>query len=403
MDKQVIYARVVTQIKHNSITPSEPVRVCAYVRVSTSHDEQLNSLQSQTEYYSNKFDNNPGYVFLGVYSDAGISGSKENRPGFQAILEKARAGELDLIHTKSISRFARNTLMLLQVVRELKSIGVGIVFEEENIHTLKSEGELMLSVLAGIAEEERKSVRSNVQWAMRSKCLRGEVMVNTDILIGFGKDDSGKLIIIPEQAKVVQELFRMYLDGTPAYKIVSIFNEQGTPSFGRHNHWSKNRVLSIISNEKYMGAAMMQKSFIAENGKQLPNRGQRDRYWVEDDHPAIVSRADWDRAQLIRKKRVRKTYPFSGLLRCSYCGSSMIRVKHNGGYVSWICSRYLHERKSACIGARITEPRLIEITKGHPITEPTIIEEVYNGQNKRKQKDYRLTPVSARPEGQQKD
>ena len=186
--------RIVKEIprKYRSVPPSRPVRVCAYVRVSTSHDEQLNSLHSQTDYYEHKFVGHPPYAFMGIFSDAGISGAKENRPGFQAMLKHAKAGKIDLIFTKSISRFARNTLMLLQVVRELRAIGVGIIFEEQNINTLEAEGELMLTMLAVIAEEERKSVRTNVQWAMRNKFMRGEVMVDTKRLLGYGKDDSGK-------------------------------------------------------------------------------------------------------------------------------------------------------------------------------------------------------------------
>jgi len=153
--------RTVTEIsrKLQSYHSFQPVRVCAYVRVSTSHEEQLNSFHSQTEYYEHRFTNNPQYIFTGIFSDAGISGAKENRPGFQAMLQKARDGEIDLIFTKSISRFARNTLLLLKVVRELRAIGVGIVFEEQNINTLRAEGELMLTVLASIAEEERNASR----------------------------------------------------------------------------------------------------------------------------------------------------------------------------------------------------------------------------------------------------
>ena len=190
--------RVVKKVspRYLSYNPPRLTRVCAYVRVSTNHQEQLDSLQNQTDYYRHKFSNSPGYVFLGIYSDAGISGAKEIRPGFQAMLKKANAAELDLIYTKSISRFARNTLMLLQVVRELKAIGVGIIFEEQNINTLRTEGELMLTILAGIAEEERKSVQANVQWGMRNRYLRGEVMVDTNRLIGYDKDQAGNLVII---------------------------------------------------------------------------------------------------------------------------------------------------------------------------------------------------------------
>ena len=175
MDKKI------TEItrKYNPFIPPTRLRVCAYVRVSTEHEGQLNSLQNQTEYYERLLGSNPTYEYCGIFSDAAVSGAKEERPGFRAMLKKASAGEIDLIFTKSISRFARNTLMLLKYVRELKEAGVGIIFEEQNINTLDAEGELMLTVLAAIAEEERRSVCSNVQWAMQNKFKRGEVMVDT--------------------------------------------------------------------------------------------------------------------------------------------------------------------------------------------------------------------------------
>lgn len=398
-------ARIVKEIprRYHSVTPSRPVRVCAYVRVSTSHEEQLNSLHSQTDYYEHKFANYPPYAFMGIYSDAGISGVKENRPGFQTMLKQAKAGKIDLIFTKSISRFARNTLMLLQVVRELRAIGVGIIFEEQNINTLEAEGELMLTMLAVIAEEERKSVRTNVQWAMRNKFMRGEVMVDTKRLLGYGKDDSGKLVIIPEQAEIVQQIFRLYLSGISAYRIAQVLNAQHTPTYSPGS-WKSHRILSILSNEKYTGDCLLQKSFVNENGQQVLNRGQRDRFWIEDSHPAIIIRSDWDQAQLIRQGRVMKSYPYTSLLHCAFCGASLIRVIHSGRWVSWICGRYQSLGKAACDGSRISEACLIELTKNQPITEPMIIEEIGYGPDtkKRRQKSYRLIPVANYPGKQQK-
>lgn len=397
--------RIITEITPKRLlykTPS-PVRVCAYVRVSTNHDDQQNSFQSQTAYYQDRFTHASKCILVGIFSDAGISGAKENRPGFQAMLSKARNGEIDLIYTKSISRFARNTLLLLNVVRELREIGVGIIFEEQNINTLRAEGELMLTVLAGIAEEERKSVRSNVQWALKNKCLRGEVMVDTNRLIGYSKNQSRKLVINLVQAKVVQKIYRLYLDGLSANKIAQILNRQHIPYYSR-SPWSSKRILSIISNEKYMGACLMQKSFVNAAGRQVPNRGQLDQYWVEDDHSAIISREDWDRAQQIRQRRAKKAYPFSSLLHCAFCGSTLIRVAHQGRWFSWICGRYLHQGKSACLGSRISEPQLIALTQDNPITEPVILEEIHHGEEpaKRSQKNYRFKPLPSEYKRNQK-
>lgn len=389
--------KIVTDISRSSqkLTPPKLIRVCAYVRVSTGHEAQLSSLKNQTEYYIRKLSNLADSSFVGVFSDAGVSGTKVNRPGFNAMFEKAMAGEIDLIYTKSVSRFARNTLMLLETVRELKAIGVGVIFEEQKINTLSSEGELMLSVLAGIAEEERKSVQTNIQWMIRKNYLRGNAMLNANHLLGYDKDNAGNLMIHPEQAEIVRRIFQMYLNGYSAYGIARKFNEEKIPTYAK-KPWSDQRILRIISNEKYAGSCLMQKSFVDEKGHQVRNCGERDQYWIEKSHPAIISQTDWDKAQLIQKSRARKTYPYTSLLHCAYCGSTLIRVVHQKRWVSWMCYKYLREGKSACPGSRISEARLIELTKEHPITEPVVVKEVIDEQQptKRNQKNYRFIPVS---------
>lgn len=384
--------------KPRSVSNSRPIRVCAYIRVSTGHEGQQDSLRNQAEYYEQRLSTNPQYQFVGIFSDSGISGSKENRPSFQKMIEKAKAGKIDLIFTKSISRFARNTLTLLKTVRELKSIGVGIIFEEQNINTLNAEGELMLSVLAGIAEEERRSVRTDIQWSIQRRYQRGEVVVDTNRLLGYGKDESKNLIIIPVEAEIISQIFRLYLSGVSAYKIARILTDQNNPG-SQVEAWNSNRIISIISNEKYAGSCLMQKSFVNENGIQVKNHGQRAKYWIEHAHEAIISQSDWDQAQQIRKNRARKTYPYTSLLRCAYCGCALIRCVHQKRWVSWICGRSLSQGKSSCIGSRISEPSLIALTKDNPITEPVFVEEVRQDENRKRtcQKDYRFIPVSANP------
>jgi DNA invertase Pin-like site-specific DNA recombinase len=392
--------RIVKQLnqKHRVMTTPCPIRVCAYIRVSTGHEEQQDSLRNQAEYYEQQLSTNLQYQFVGIFSDAGISGSKTNRPAFLSMLQKARAGEIDLIYTKSISRFARNTLTLLKTVRELKSIGVGIIFEEQNINTLNAEGELMLSVLAGIAEEERRSVRTDIQWSIQRRYQRGEAMVDTNRLLGFAKDENKNLVIVPEQAEIIRQIFRLYLSGVSAYKIAKILTDQNMPGC-RAKAWHANRITSIISNEKYAGSCLMQKSFVNENGKQVKNHGQRAKYWIEHSHEAIISQSDWDQAQQIRKSRAPKRYPYTSLLRCAFCGCALIRCVHEKRWVSWICGRSLSQGISACIGSRIPEPRLIALTVEQPITEPVIVEEVRQDENckRTRQKDYRFIPVSTYP------
>jgi site-specific DNA recombinase len=354
------------------------LKVCAYVRVSTDHREQLNSLENQTHYYERLISSNPDYEYCGIFSDAGISGAKENRPGFLAMLEKARSGEIDLIITKSISRFARNTLMLLKYVRELRDMGVGIIFEEEMVHTLRSEGELMLTVLAAIAEEERKSVCSNVQWAMQNKCKRGEVMVDTNRLLGYDTDSKGILVINEEQAKIVRQIYELYLVGISGYRIAQILNHNKVPTYSE-KPWKSHRIVSIIGNEKYCGDCLMQKSYVADNGKQIINRGQMDKYFIQDNHPAIIERKDWEAAQVIREHRRKKTYPLSSMLCCPLCGETLIRVVQERKLVKWVCATYLHKGKKECLGIRITDEILEELIGDTSITEPMVVEGVNYG------------------------
>ncbi len=373
----------------------EKIRVCAYIRVSTSHQGQLNSLQNQKEYYERKLMSNPDYEYCGIFSDSGISGAKEERPGFIEMIEKARQGEIDLIITKSISRFARNTVLLLKYVRELKEFGVGVVFEEQKINTLKADGELLLTVLGAITEEERKAVSSNVRWAMQNKFKRGEVMVDTNRLLGYDKDENGNLSINKEQAKIVSRIFKMYLDGESAYEIAKILNSDGVPTYS-NNQWTHSRISSILSNEKYAGDCLMQKAFVSDSGKEVINRGQRSKYYIKNNHPPIIKRKDWERAQKIREERKTKVYKFSGMLKCPYCSASLIRVVHQGRWISWICATYMQKGKSACTGMRIPDGKLNEITRDMTLSEPMVVEEVSDGQDRKKksQKSFCFIPLT---------
>lgn len=381
--------------KRNPFYKSKKLRICAYVRVSTESIGQLGSLQNQTEYYQKKFTTNSEFEFCGIFSDAGISGAKNDRPGLVAMMEKAKAGGVDLIITKSISRFARNTLILLESVRELKAIGVGVIFEEQGINTLHSEGELLLTVLAAIAEEERKAVRENVKWAIEKKFKRGEAIVDVNRLIGYNKDENGRFVINKEQAEVVRKIYKLFLAGETGYKIAKNFNEQNIPTY-TNKPWQSGRVLGIISNEKYKGDCLMQKTYVTDKGKGIINRGQKAKYYVENAHPRIVSRSDWEKAQLTRESRKTKIYPFSNMFRCKYCGATLIRVVHQGRWISWICATYMQKGKGVCVGMRISEGKLQEVTNGIVINEPMVVEEVTDGNysKKRSEKSFRIIPVT---------
>lgn len=375
--------------KNNLFNKSEKLKVCAYIRVSTESVGQINSFNNQKQYYENKIKSNPNYDYCGIFSDCGISGAKEERPGFMQMIRKAKSGGIDLIITKSVSRFARNTIILLKNVRELKAMGVGVVFEEQKINSLNSEGELMLTVLGAIAEEERKNVRSNVKWSIQKKFKSGEVMIDTNRLLGYTKSKEGNIVIDKSQAKIVRRIYKMYLEGISAYSIAIKLNKENIQTY-TSKPWNSSRILSIISNEKYKGDCMMQKTFVTDNGKGIINKGQKDKYYVENSHTAIINRNDWERAQVIRAGRKTKIYQFTGLIKCPYCGATLIRVVHEKRWVSWICATYMQKGKEACAGMRISNNKL-ELLINEELKETMVLKEVKDG--KEGKKNFDLIPA----------
>lgn len=363
---------------------AEKKRVCAYARVSTMTEKQQDSLTNQQSYYNHFYQNKKDVDFIGVYYDQGISGKLAKRPGFQQMLEDCRAGKIDVIHTKSISRFARNTELLLTVSRELKTIQVDIFFEEQNLHTLSNEGEVMLTVLASYAEEELRNMSENQRWAFQNKFQRGELVINTKRFLGYDKDENGELIINPEEAKIVKRIYNLYLSGMGVHVIAKLFNEEkvSTVDGGK---WYSSTITNILKNEKYKGDAILQKYYFAEiKAKQRLNQGQVQQYLITDNHEAIVSREDWEAVQK-RLKQNRKAnlsidynrrYPLSGLLKCEHCGSTLKRQKYYKGKVVWVCSKYIREGKEACIGMRVPD----SVVQDWRVTKPTIVkEEIING------------------------
>jgi DNA invertase Pin-like site-specific DNA recombinase len=313
------------------------------------------------------------------------------------MLTQARNGNLNIIMTKSISRFARNTVLLLESVRELKALNVGVIFEEDHINTLSSDGELMLTVLASIAEEERKSVCGNVQWAVRNRYKRGDAMIDTNRLLGYDKDENDNLIINQEQAEIVRLIYEKYLSGVSAYQLAKELCVNNIPTYTGYP-WSSHRILRIISNEKYKGDCLMQKSFVDDCGKLVKNKGQRDQYYIEDNHPAIISKKQWQAAQHLRESREPKAYPFSGRLHCPLCGAVLIRTTSQWG-VDWKCGTYLHNSKAACLGIRISEDILNQIAEKEHFHRHWVIEEEANEGKSKREKSYTLVPAAGYPFG----
>ncbi|MBF0778700.1 recombinase family protein [Streptococcus cuniculi] len=348
-------------------------RVCAYIRVSTTNGSQLDSLENQKQYFENLYSNREDIEFIGVYYDRGISGSKDKRPRFQAMLEDCRAGKIDVIHTKSIARFARNTVTVLEISRELKAIGIDIFFEEQHIHTLSSEGEVMLSVLASIAEDELRSMSGNQRWAFQKKFQRGELVINTKRFLGYDVDENGSLIVNPEEALIVREIFSLYLEGNGTHRIAKQLNEQGVATVTGAK-WHDTTIRHMLSNEKYKGSVLLQKYFHdGVNGPKKLNKGQLEQYLIEDNHEAIISKADWQAVQDKLSSRKwqqgrNKTYRFTGLLKCQHCGSTLKRQVSYKKKIVWCCSKYIKEGKVACQGMRVPEVDISNWTIASPVT-----------------------------------
>lgn len=357
-------------------------RVCAYVRVSTTNSSQLDSLENQIAYFTNLYGNRDDVTFVGVYHDKGISGSTDYRPSFQAMIEDCRKGQIDLIHTKSISRFARSTMTILEVSRELKVFGVGIYFEEQNINTLSSEGEVMLSVLASLAEEELESMSSNQRWAFQKKFQRGEMVINTKRFMGYDVDDKGELVINEEEALVVRRIFHLYLDGMGLHRIAKQLNHEKVPTVTGAK-WYDTTIRNILRNEKYKGSALLQKYFQdGVNGKKRLNVGEVEQYFIEDNHEAIISKDDWQVVQEklnqnSRNQGPNKIYRFTGLLKCQYCSSTLKRQVSYKGKIVWCCSKYIKEGKISCQGMRVPEN---DINDWQIQTAVTVIERIEDGQ-----------------------
>lgn len=336
-------------------------RVAAYARVSTGKDAMLHSLSAQVSYYSNLIQRHPGWLYCGVYTDEALTGTKDSRENFQRLLDACRAGKLDMVITKSISRFARNTVTLLESVRELKGLGVDVFFEEQNIHTMSADGELMLTILASYAQEESRSASENQKWRVRKGFERGE-LINWRFMLGYDIN-KGKITVNPEEAEIVKDIFRRFLDGESLSSIARQMNESGVKGI-LGGGWKTEQLRQILSNEKYTGNALLWKSFRNNHieKQQRPNRGELPMYYAEGTHPAIIDDATFAaaRARLaeIASRAEHWATPtrsaFSGIITCEKCGKTYKRVK-NHQYFAWNCSTYQNHGKSACPGLQIRE------------------------------------------------
>ena len=286
-----------------SVDRDKKLRVCAYCRVSTSAEEQENSLENQMSHYEEIIRSNSNYDFVNVYYDFGISGFKERRPGFQQMMQDARDGKIDLIITKSISRFARNTVTVLKAARELKEMGVGIFFELQNINTLTEAGELMLTVLSAFAQAESENYSYLSKLGIQRKYEKGEPIQRLERCFGYMKDENGEYSVDPKEGPWVKRIYELIADGYTSAEVKRYLNEMGIKTV-QGVAFTESTIIRIIENEIYKGDFIMHKHFVNADRKEVRNTGQVDSWYIEEDHVAIVSRKLWQRAQdaLARKR-----------------------------------------------------------------------------------------------------
>ena len=353
--------RIVTQTRFPKAQLPKLTRVAAYARVSSGKDAMLHSLSAQVSYYSNLIQNHSGWQYVGVYADEALTGTKENRENFQRLLTDCRSGKVDMIITKSISRFARNTVTLLETVRELKNMGVDVFFEEQNIHSLSADGELMLTILASYAQEESLSASENQKWRIRRNFENGMPWNGT--MLGY-RYEEGTLVVEPAEAEIVSRIFTEYLGGSGMTAIAKRLNADGIPTrFG--NDWGKTSVGKVLQNYAYTGNLLLQKYRRMDHltKRDEPNNGELPKYHITDAHEAIISLRSFNAVQEEMKRRAakhthpgvkHKEYPFSGKITCAGCGKHYRRkVKENGPV--WICTTYNTYGKTACPSKAIPE------------------------------------------------
>ena len=350
-------------------------RVAAYARVSSGKDAMLHSLAAQVSYYSELIQRNPQWEYAGVYADENLSGTKEARPEFQRMLRDCRDGKIDRILCKSTSRFARNTVTLLEAARELKGLGISVSFEKENIDTMSGDGELMLAILASLAQEESRSVSENCKWRVRKKFEQG---IPTGLRM-YGYDvRNGNFTILPEEAEVVRRIFRMYLDGMGSERIMRVLNAEGIPA-PEGGPWNAGTIMMMLRNEKYAGDLLLQKSYVNNHveKKQLPNRGELPQYFVAEDHAPIIDREIFDavQAEIARRSILhtakatdavkRPDMPLGDRIICGICGKKYRRkiTRQGTPYAApvWICATFNYRGKAYCASKQIPEQTLMEL------------------------------------------
>jgi len=361
----------------------EKTPVAAYARVSTEREEQEDSFERQVAHYTALIQSKSEWNFVGIYADPGITGTRaEKRPDFMRMISDCRAGKIKKILVKSISRFARNTVDALTYIRELKEIGVGIYFESENIDTLTPGGEVLITILAAMAEQESRTMSSNIKWAYAKKFKNGEVILNTGLMLGYtkvGKDEEGRAVyeINEAEAKIVRRIYREFVSGLSVTRICRGLEADGIPTKLGRKKWQHSVIESILTNEKYTGDAILGKTFKPDvlSKHRIKNEGQVPMYYAEGTHPAIIDKELFElaKAEMARRKGAKteavgsskftSKYTFSGMLICGKCGSKLRRHTRRVGSGKVVpafgCSNRIVNGRSECDSHHINEDVIV--------------------------------------------
>lgn len=355
-------------------------KVAAYARVSTAKEEQEDSFERQVAHYTKLILSNPEWTMVEVYKDPGITGTKaEKRPDFLRMIEDCRAGKIDKILVKSVSRFARNTVDALNYIRELRDMNISVQFESENIDTMTAGGEVLLTILAAMAEQESRTMSNNIKWAYQKKFEKGDVTINTGLMLGYykaGKDADGKTVygIVEEEAEIIRRIFREYLNGSTVTQIMHGLEADGIKTKRGTDVWHHSVITGILTNEKYTGNAYLGKTYKPDvlSKKRYRNDGEKaPMYYAENTHPAIITMEMFNMAKMeMERRKEEKTkavgssrytskYPMSGLLICGSCGSRLrrhVRRVGSGKTVpSWGCANRIVNGRAVCDSHHINE------------------------------------------------
>lgn len=347
-------------------------RVAGYARVSTDNPEQLTSYESQVKYYTSYINGRSDWEFAGMYTDEGISATNtKHRSGFKKMVSDALAGKIDLIVTKSVSRFARNTVDSLTTVRKLKEKGIEIYFEKENIWTLDSKGELLITIMSSLAQEESRSISENVKWGKRKRFAEGKGSLAYSHFLGYKRGPNGAMVINRKEAEVVKMIYRLYLTGRSFCAIADELMKREIPAPAGGAKWHPSTIQSILKNEKYKGDSLLQKKFVVDflSKRMKKNEGEIPQYYVENDHEAIISPEVFDLVQAEMKKRHscrRGRYSgvnlFSSKIRCGDCGSWFgSKVWHSNDKYRKVIFQCNEKFKNGCHTPTISEDEIKDL------------------------------------------